>query len=357
MNNLDYDKIDQALFEFANDTDVDKEVVQGTSLTFWQDAKTRFKKNKAAVISSFALIIIFFLAITAPFVGAYHNKVEKFDGTNEPNLIGQYQDVDNKLLSPRIPLIEKIGIFDGAGNGATSSTYTGAASDKYFIFGTDEKGRDLYVRTMIGALVSICFGLIAALIDLLIGVTLGAFSGYYGGKIDLILQRIVEILGSIPNLIWVMMIIVYIGAGIVPLIIAMVISGWIPMYRMVRAQVMKIKEQEYVLSAKTLGQSDIKIIFKHILPNCMGVIIIWLMFSIPSAIFFESFMSFLGLGITAPIPSLGSLASNGKEFLRSQPYVLFAPSIVLSMIMLSFNLIADGLRDAFDPKMRGGDDE
>lgn len=349
--NKDLNNIPDELFEFASDSSVDIEVLQGTSLTFWQDARMRFKKNKAAVISSFVLLFILLLAVTAPFVGTYHNKVEQYDGSPEPNLIGQYQNVDNKLLPPRLPGVEKIGIFDGKGE------YTGENEDTYFIFGTDEKGRDLYVRTMVGSLVSICFGLVAAMIDLFIGVTLGALSGYHGGKLDMFLQRVVEILGSVPNLIWVMMIIVFVGAGLVPLIFALLISGWIPMYRMVRAQVMKIKEQEYVLSARTLGQSDMGIIFKHIIPNCMGVIIIWLMFSIPSAIFFESFMSFLGLGITAPVPSLGTLASSGKEFLRTNPYVLFAPSVVLSAIMLSFNLVADGLRDAFDPKMRGGDDE
>ncbi len=339
------------LFEFAEANSADNEQLQGVSLTFWQDAKIRFKKNKAAVISLFVLSFILLLAITAPFVGAYHNNVEKYDGSPDPNMIGQYQNIENKFLKPRIPLVEKIGILDGDG------AYRGENEDRYFIFGTDDKGRDLYVRTMVGALVSIGFGLIAATIDLFIGVTLGALSGYHGGKLDLVLQRVVEVLGSVPNLIWVMMIIVFIGAGFIPLVMALLISGWIPMYRMVRAQVMRLKEQEYVLSARTLGQSDFGIIFKHILPNCMGVIIIWLMFSIPSAIFFESFMSFLGLGIEAPIPSLGTLASNGKDYLRSQPYILFAPSIVLSAIMLSFNLIADGLRDAFDPKMRGGDDE
>lgn len=357
MNKEDLKDIPASLFEFADDVQADNEVLQGTSLTFWKDARMRFKKNKAAVVSLIVLIIILVLAATAPFIGTYHNQVEKFDGTPEPNLIGQYQDVDNKLMSPRLPIIENLGIFDGEPKTSSSGKYTGDYEDKYFIFGTDDKGRDLYVRTMVGALVSICFGLVAAMIDLCLGVTLGALSGYHGGKVDMFLQRLVEILGSVPNLIWVMMIIVFVGAGLIPLIMALVISGWIPMYRMVRAQVMKIKEQEYVLSARTLGQSDMGIIFKHILPNCMGVIIIWLMFSIPSAIFFESFMSFLGLGITAPVPSLGTLASNGKEFIRTQPYILFAPSLVLSAIMLTFNLIADGLRDAFDPKMRGGDDD
>ncbi len=347
----DYQNIPDELFVFKDNSELESESLQGTSLTFWQDAKMRFKKNKAAVISLIVLIAILATAVAAPFIGGYHNKVTTYNGELDPNYMGQYQEIDNKFLKPRIPIIEKIGIFDG------DDTYTGENEDNYFIFGTDDKGRDLFVRTMVGALVSIGFGLLAALIDLVIGVTLGAFSGYYGGRVDLILQRFVEILGSVPRLIWVMMIIVFVGAGLLPLLLALIISGWIPMYRIVRSQVMKLKSQEYVLSARTLGQSDVKIIFQHILPNCMGVIIIWLMFSIPSAIFFESFMSFLGLGIGAPIPSLGSLASDGKQFLMSQPYILFAPSIVLSAIMLTFNLIADGLRDAFDPKMRGGSDD
>ncbi len=207
---------------------------------------------------------------------------------------------------------------------------------------------------MIVAIISILFGLLEAFIDLIVGVSLGAISGYYGGKVDMILQRIVEILGSIPTLIWVILIIVAMGPGFVPLILAITISGWIPMYRIVRAQMLKIKNQEYILGAVTIGQSNKKIMFKHILPNIMGVIIIWIMFTIPSAIFFESFLSFLGLGISSPIPSLGSLAATGKDFLNSNPYVLFAPALTLSLIMLSFNLIADGLRDALDPKMRGG---
>lgn len=342
------------LFKFIDTKEHDIETLNGTSLTFWQDAIMRFKKNKAAVIALFSLIFILIFAMIAPFLGAYHNKVENFDGTPDSNLMGKYSDENNQFLPPRIPGIEKLGIFDGEGE------YTKGVNEQYyFYFGTDSNGRDLFVRTMVGALVSISFGLIAALIDLFIGAILGAISGFSGGKIDLFLQRVVEILGSVPTLIWTIMIIVYIGAGLLPLIFALAITGWIPMYRIVRAQVLKLKSQEYVMSSQTLGQSNMGIIFKHILPNTIGVIIIWLMFSIPSAIFFEAFMSFLGLGLgsNAPIPSLGSLANDGREYLTTNPYLLFIPTIVLSIIMLSFNLVADGLRDAFDPKMRGGNDE
>ncbi len=352
MNNKFENKEDNLFVLSKRDSIV--EDVQGSDLTFFKDALIRFRKNKAAFFSTFVFFFILLLAISAPFLGAYHNKVTQYNGEPEKNMIGAYQDLDYRFLSPRIPLVEKIGIFDG------NETYDNLPEDAslgpnpYFLLGTDDQGRDLFVRTMVGALISISFGILAALIDLLLGVSLGAISGYFGGKIDLVLQRIVEIIGSIPSLIWVILIMVAMGPGFIPLILAITISGWIPMYRIVRGQMMKIKNQEYVLSAKTIGQTDKKIIFKHILPNTMSVIIIWIMFTIPNAIFFESFLSFLGLGISSPIPSLGSLAANGKDYLNSNPYILFVPAMTLSFIMLSLNLIADGLRDALDPKLRGG---
>ncbi len=352
MNNK-FENIDESLFVFSKKDDL-VEDIQGSDLTFFKDAFIRFKKNKAAVFSTFLFFFIFFIALLAPFLGSYHNKVEQYNGEPEKNMIGAYQDLDYRFLAPRIPIIENVGLFDG------NDTYNNLPKDAslgdnpYFLLGTDDQGRDLFVRTMVGALISISFGIIAAFIDLLLGVSLGAISGYFGGKIDLILQRIVEIIGSIPSLIWVILIMVAMGPGFLPLILAITISGWIPMYRIVRGQMMKIKNQEYVLSAKTIGQKDKKIIFKHILPNTMSVIIIWIMFTIPNAIFFESFLSFLGLGISSPIPSLGSLAANGKDYLNSNPYILFVPAMTLSFIMLSLNLIADGLRDALDPKLRGG---
>ncbi len=363
-------KIDKSLFEFADKQNVINEDVQGSSLSFWKDAQIRFRKNKAAFASLVLFFIFLSLAITAPFFGAYHNEYynsqacqESFDAgeklANEckldSNLLGARNNLDFGQLPPKVPFISKLGILDGVKDGVDLYEEAGVPEDMFFIFGTDDLGRDLYVRTMVGALVSISFGFCAAIIDLLLGVTLGGVSGYYGGRIDLFLQRVVEILGSIPRLIWVVIIVTIIGSGIVPLLLALIISGWISMYRIVRSQMLKLKQQEFVLSSQTLGGSDTWIIRKHLLPNAMGVIVVWLMFSIPSAIFFESFMSFIGLGISSPIPSLGSLASDGRAFLTHSPYILFIPSIVLSSIMLMFNLIADGLRDALDPKMRGGE--
>lgn len=364
------DKIDKSMFEFADKSNVVMEEVQGSSLNFWQDARIRFAKNKAALLSLILFGVFLVIAVSAPFMGAYHNKYyttsecqSQFDTTGsvaetcklDGNMIGARNMLDYGQLPPKVPVLENFGIADGIVDGVDVYEQAGVPDDMYFVFGTDDLGRDLYVRTMIGSLVSIGFGFCAALIDLFIGVSLGGVSGYFGGKIDLILQRIVEIIGSVPRLIWVVILVTIIGSGFIPLLLALVISGWISMYRIVRSQMLKLKEQEFVLSAKTLGTSDTWIIRKHLLPNAMGVIIVWLMFSIPSAIFFESFMSFIGLGISAPIPSLGTLASEGRQFLTHSPYILFIPAIVLSLIMLMFNLIADGLRDAFDPKMRGGE--
>lgn len=365
---MENQKFDKELFKFSSDENRENEEVQGSSLTFWKDAKIRFMKNKAAVSSLVGFVMFLVIAFSSPMLGAYYKEYynntacqQQFDETGEvaencylqKNIIGKHQVLSYQKLTPRVPGLELLGIADGEKNGV--DLYEKAdAEDKYFIFGTDKLGRDMFVRTMIGSLVSILFGLAAALIDLFIGVTLGGISGYYGGKTDLILQRIVEIIGSVPRLIWVVILVTIIGPGFFPLLLALVISGWISMYRIVRSQMFKLKEQEFVLSSRTLGGSNIWIITKHLLPNAIGVIIIWLMFSIPSAIFFESFMSFLGLGITAPMPSLGSLASEGRESLTTNPYILFLPALTLSLIMLMFNLIADGLRDAFDPKMRGG---
>lgn len=353
MEKINEIELTAEMFEFAEQDFKHVEDIQGQSLSFYADAFARFKQNKAAVISFFAFIIILVIALISPLLGGYHNKVE-VNSKVYANTIGDYTNNQYSNLPPKVPFLEKIGIADGKKDDIDMYASAGVEAGTYFLFGTDKYGRDLFVRTMIGSLISIAFGIIAALIDILIGVVLGGISGYYGGNVDIVLQRIVEILGSVPRIIWAVILVMALGAGFIPLLLTMVISGWIPMYRMVRSQVLKLKEQEFVLSSLTLGGSGLWIIFKHLLPNTIGIIIIWLMFTIPSAIFFESFMSFLGMGISLPVPSLGTLANEGREALRTYPHILFAPALTLSFIMLSFNLMADGLRDAFDPKIRGG---
>ena len=192
----------------------------------------------------------------------------------------------------------------------------------------------------------------AALIDMVIGVAYGGISAYYGGRVDDVMQRVVEILIGIPNLIVVILMIMVMEPGVTAIIIAISLTGWIGMSRIVRGQVFRFKNQEFVLASRTLGASNNRIILKHLLPNILGIIIINTMFTIPGAIFFEAFLSFIGLGLQAPAASLGTLINDGIQLLEFQPHILFFPALVLSVLMIAFNLLGDGLRDAFDPKMK-----
>ncbi|MED4971435.1 ABC transporter permease, partial [Parageobacillus toebii] len=210
----------------------------------------------------------------------------------------------------------------------------------------------LWTRTWYGTRISLYIGLLAALIDLCIGIAYGGISGFYGGRVDNIMQRIIEILYGIPSLIVVILFILIFEPGIISITLAMVITGWMTMARIVRGQILKLKNMEYVLAARTLGASNSRLIFKHLIPNVVGPIIITTMFTIPSAIFTEAFLSFIGLGIRPPEASLGSLVNEGYKSIQTYPHMMIIPAVVISLLILSFNLVADGLRDALDPKMR-----
>lgn len=210
----------------------------------------------------------------------------------------------------------------------------------------------MFTRTWSGARVSIFIGLLAATIDMLIGVTFGGISGFYGGRVDTIMQRFAEVLMGIPYLIVVILfILIFKNPGIFSIALAMVITGWVSMSRIVRGQMLKLKNQEFVLASRTLGATNSSLIAKHLIPNIMGPIIVMMMFTIPAAIFSEAFLSFIGLGIAPPKASLGSLVSDGFKSLQTFPHMMVIPALVISCLILSFNLIADGLRDALDPKM------
>ncbi|PCT34873.1 ABC transporter permease, partial [Enterococcus faecium] len=211
---------------------------------------------------------------------------------------------------------------------------------------------DLWSRTWQGAQVSLFIGVVAALLDIFIRVNYGAISGFFGGRIDNGMQRIIEIVASIPTLIVVILFVLIFEPSIWTIILAMAITGWIGMSRVVRGEFLKLKGQEFVLASKTLGASKLKLIFKHILPNTLGVIVVTSMFTVPNAIFFEAFLSFIGIGVPAPRTSLGSLVNDGRAMLLIHPHELFIPAIILSLLILFFYLFSDGLRDAFDPKMR-----
>lgn len=328
FKNDDFILADESV-EITDSFDVSKE-------SFAKDVFTRFIKNKGAVIGFACIVIILFMAIFAPYINEHTYK----------SII-----IEHSSLPPRIPILEKVGIYDGISDGVNAYEQKGAASE-YYLFGTDTLGRDLWTRTWVGTRISLYIAGLAMLIDMIIGMSFGLISGFFGGKIDLVMQRVIEILSGIPDMVIVTLLVLILKPGIMSITIALFIKGWIGMSRVVRAQVLKLKEQEFILASRTLGTGNGKIIFKEVLPNILGQVIIMSMFSIPNAIFTESFLAFIGLGLQAPMASLGVLISDGFKSFLVFPYMVAIPTTVLAILMLSFNVMADGLRDAFDPKMK-----
>jgi oligopeptide transport system permease protein len=279
------------------------------SMTYWQDAWRRLKQNKVATASLIILILISFMTV----VGQYINGIE-------------FQLTNNDFVNVKPNLTHW--------------------------FGTDNLGRDIFSRVWAGGRVSIIIGLVGAFIDTVVGSIYGGISGFFGGFVDDIMMRIVEILGSIPWLIIVILVSLIFKKGILAIIIAMTITGWVGMARLVRGQLLQIKEQEYVLAAAALGANPSRIIARHLLPNTLGIMIVAITFDIPSFIFGEAFLSYLGQGIQSPNTSWGALASAAQPNLMFYPYQLFFPSLFISLTMLSFTLLGDGLRDALDPRLR-----
>ena len=252
-----------------------------------------------------------------------------------------------------------------------------AAGEKVFphVFGTDMYGRDIMVRVMYGARVSMAVGICAALLVLVIGATYGAISGYCGGRVDAVMQRFVELIYSVPEMLVVLLIatalkpilteyvnsggtsplksfVNILGPNLISMFIAFGVLYWVTMSWIIRGQVLQLKQQEYVTAARALGASGGRIIRQHLLPNCIGQIVVTTCLQIPSAIFLESFLSYLGVGVSAPLPSLGSMATDALSGMYTYTYRLIVPSIILSVMILAFNLFGDGLRDALDPKLK-----
>jgi len=303
---------------------------------FWKDVRYRFSRNKGAVVGLVFISIIIFMAIIGPIFTSHTYK----------SLI-----IDHANLPPRVPGLEQLGIFNGVLRNINVYVDRGFA-DIYYFFGTDTMGRDLWTRVWEGTRISLYIALLAVLIDMVIGLVYGLVSGYFGGKVDMVMQRFIEVLSGIPNLVIVTLLVIVLEPGILSITFALMITGWIGMSRVVRAQVLKLKEQEFILASRTLGSGTFEIILKDILPNIFGQVIIMSMFSIPNAIFTESFLAFIGLGLKPPMASLGVLISEGYKSLLVFPYMILFPVTVIAILMLSFNLVADGLRDAFDPKLK-----
>lgn len=312
-----------------------EEVDSAPPVTFWREAMQRLVKNKGAFLSVLILIIIILFALIGPSMNEHTYRSQNLEHTHLP---------------PKITGLEWLG-FDGKdikGN----DVYRERGIKENYWFGTDEFGRDLWTRVWKGVQISLYIAIVAALLDLIIGIVYGGISAFYGGRLDNVMQRIIEILVGIPNLIIIILFILILEPGITSIILAMVVTGWVGMARVVRGQTLKLKGQDFVLASKTLGASNARLIFKHLLPNSMGPIIVTVMFTIPTAIFFEAFLSFIGLGLQPPLASLGVLIEDGYKTMRNFPYKLVYPAVIISLVMISFNLLADGLRDALDPKMR-----
>lgn len=318
------------------------------STTFFRDGMYNLMRNPLAVFSIIVLVLIILTVIIAPSIVPYkYDEVIKINGSRDSGLSNlgplQYSEKEKAEIAKGVKIFPHL-------------------------FGTDDVGRDYFIRVVYGTRVSLTVGIFAALIVLIIGMIYGSISGYLGGRVDMVMMRIVDIIYSLPDLLLVIILQIAlegtlkkaiqgtalqkVGVNMISLFIVFAVLYWVGMARLVRGQVLGIKSNEYVLAAKALGAKPGRIIRKHILPNCMSVIFISTALQIPSAIFTESFLSFIGLGVQAPMPSLGSLANNARNGLQSYPYKLIFPALFICLIVLSFNLLGDGLRDAFDPKLR-----
>lgn len=278
-------------------------------MTYLQDAVRRFKKNPAAVAGVLILIVFMLLAFLGPVLSGY-----------------QYDRAD----------------LAAANLGPSAAHW----------FGTDELGRDMWARVWKGGQVSIIIGVVAALLQGGIGILVGSVAGFVGGRVDDFIMRVVEFLMAFPYLVWVTLLMMVTGAGIFPMILALTLTGWLSMARLVRGQILALKNEDYVLAAESLGSEGRRTVLKHMIPNMMGVIIVNMTFAIPGAIFSEAFLSFIGIGISSPQTSWGLLVSIGMKQIHTYPLRLLLPCICISLTMLSLQLMGDGLRDALDPKLR-----
>lgn len=340
-------QIDLSKFEKATEDEKRQQDVMSQSTSFFKDGMRKLFKNPLAVASIIVLVAIIITIIVAPMIVPY--------GYEEILSVNGKRDKGAKNLAPFTYSKAEQKFID---EGGTRFPH---------IMGTDEQCRDYFIRVIYGARISLVIGFFASIIVLIIGMIIGSISGYAGGKVDLILMRIVDIIYSLPDMLVIILLatvlnqvlvfksgsaLAALGSNMVSMFIVFGLLYWVGMARLIRGQILSIKENEYVLAARSIGAKPDWIIRKHILPNCLSVIIVSTALQIPSAIFTESYLSFIGLGVNAPMPSLGSLANSARQGLQTYPYKLIFPALMICLIVLSLNLLGDGLRDAFDPKLK-----
>lgn len=343
--------VDVEKFVPASDKDKEYLVRMRPSSTFFKDGLKRLFKNKIATVSIIVIVLVTLSSILLPMVWPY-----------------QYDQMLG--ITPGRPVDPSYNNLAPFEYGDTELRLMEEGESVFpHIFGTDSQGRDYFIRVVYGTRISLAVGFFASLIVLVIGMTIGSIAGYCGGKVDLVIMRIVDIIYSLPDMLMVILlasvlkvslgpviegtVFAKIGSNIISLFIVFGTLYWVSMSRLIRGQILSLREQEYVLAAKAMGAKGSWIIRKHLIPNCISVVIISTALQIPNAIFTESYLSFLGLGVNAPMPSLGSLASEALKGLSTYPHRLVIPAVIISLVVLSLNLLGDGLRDAFDPKLNG----
>lgn len=299
------------------------------SQSYWRGVALHFLRDRRAMVGLGIVLVIILLAILGPVLSPYG-----------------YRDI--------VSLIDESGkevVARGIAPQVAGLAPRGPFADRTFLFGTDDLGRDLWTRTWDGARVSLVIAFVTIFIDMIIGMSYGLVSGYFGGAVDNVMQRVVEVANSVPRLVIVSVLAIFMPKGMGLVIVALLLTEWIGMSKIARAEMLSIKEQEYVLASRTLGARSMRIIFRQILPNTIGPIITQMMFSIPTAIFTEAFLSFVGVGIVLPQSSIGSLIESGFNNITTLPYQIIPPIVVLALQMLGFNFIGDGLREALAPKL------
>lgn len=393
-------KITPEMWEAVPREEVVKDKIVRQSLTYWEDVWRRLKHNKLSMVGLVIIVFMILLAVGGPIISKFsysdqdlkmasvppsvqlteidghfyyiHKEYRLIEFTKNGTVVGGFDPKeDNKILKFRTYEVNghtfKIDyqMAAKAKKDTSIKPYTLSVDgqpiqdapvkkvfNKTYWFGTDTLGRDIFIRNVYGARISLLIALIATLVQFFIGVIYGGISGYIGGAVDNLMMRIVDLINTIPLLLYVILLMVVMGAGLGTIMVALGSVYWVLMARLVRGQVLSIKENEFVLAARTLGASPWRIMVKHLIPNAMGPIIVSLAMMVPSAIFTESFLSFVGLGVSAPQASWGTLANDAMGGLRTYPYQLFIPSFFISLTVLSFNFVGDGLRDALDPRLR-----